>query len=163
MRRLRSVLELPEANVAIFSLLLNFPWEMLQAPFFEGMTHAPHWQAVKFCTAASVGDAFISLLAYWSISAASRSRLWLLQPTAGRMSGFVAVGLAITIVGERLAVGPMARWAYSAAMPVIPWVGVGLMPVLQWMMLPPLIVWFSTTQIAGRRGPADLRRDDQGR
>ncbi|HVS64650.1 MAG TPA: hypothetical protein VMT85_14235 [Thermoanaerobaculia bacterium] len=32
----------PEAHVAFFGFLLNYPWEMLQAPFFARMTEMRH-------------------------------------------------------------------------------------------------------------------------
>ena len=56
----RAVLDMPEVNVAIYSFLLNFPWELWQVPFFREMAAAPHWAASKFCTLASFGDATIS-------------------------------------------------------------------------------------------------------
>jgi hypothetical protein len=36
------ILQTPEVNVAIFSFLLNFVWEIWQAPFFAGMLDASH-------------------------------------------------------------------------------------------------------------------------
>ena len=53
---------LPEVNIAIFAFLLNFVWEFWQVPFFEGMPTAPHWEAIKFCTSATVGDVALALL-----------------------------------------------------------------------------------------------------
>jgi hypothetical protein len=70
-----------------------------------------------------------------------------IAPTRGRVAGFVAVGLLITIVMERLATGLFARWAYADAMPVVPLLEVGLSPLLQWIVLPPLIVWFVRRQL----------------
>ena len=48
-KRLKSFTSIPEFNVAIFALLLNLPWEFLQVPLYEGMSEAPHWNAVKSC------------------------------------------------------------------------------------------------------------------
>lgn len=36
------VVDLPELNIGIFAFLLSFPWEILQGPFFQGMTEARH-------------------------------------------------------------------------------------------------------------------------
>jgi len=33
----KSPLGVPEINIVIFGFLLNFVWEMLQVPLFEGM------------------------------------------------------------------------------------------------------------------------------
>lgn len=37
----------PEAHIATFAFLLNYPWEMLQAPLFEGLSSGAHWEQVK--------------------------------------------------------------------------------------------------------------------
>lgn len=144
---LHPVLDLPELNVAIFAFLLNFVWEFWQVPFFRGMPTAPHWQGVKTCTVATLGDVGIALVAFWAVAAASRSRAWVIDPSAGEVGGFVAVGLAITIVGEWVFTEVLHQWAYASSMPTLPLLGTGLTPVLQWMLLPPLIVWFVHRQL----------------
>jgi hypothetical protein len=144
---LRRVLDAPEANVTVFAFLLNYPWEFLQAPLFRGMATAPHWEAVKFCTGATLGDAVIVVVAFWGVAAAAGNRRWILVPSAAQIAGFVAIGLAITLVLERLATGPLGRWAYAEGMPVVPLLGVGLSPVLQWILLPPLEVWLVRRQL----------------
>jgi hypothetical protein len=53
----RHLTQLPETNLFLFGLLLNFPWEILQSPDFQGLAEAPHWEPTKACTAASLGDA----------------------------------------------------------------------------------------------------------
>lgn len=134
--------------MVIFSLLLKFAWENLQAPLFDGMAAAPHWPAVKFCGMATLGDAAIVLFAFWSVAAAARDRRWILSPSPWQVTGFVTLGLVVTAVVERLATGPMERWAYAPAMPVLPWLGLGLAPMLQWLVVPPLVLWFSRRHIA---------------
>jgi hypothetical protein len=63
------------------------------------------------------------------------------------VAGFVGAGVVITIVMERLATGPLGRWAYAERMPIVPLADVGLSPLLQWFVLPPLIVWFVRRQL----------------
>lgn len=145
--RKHPVLGLPELNVAVFAFLLNYPWEFLQVPFFAGMATAPHWDAVKFCTRATLGDAGIALVAFWAVAAAVRSRAWVLEPSLRAVLGFVAVGVTITVAFEWLATEVLHRWAYAPSMPMLPLLGTGLFPVLQWTVLPPLIVWFVRRQI----------------
>lgn len=53
----------PEFNIAVFAMLLNWPWEFLQVPFYSGMPSAEHWEGVKACTQATLGDAAIMLVA----------------------------------------------------------------------------------------------------
>lgn len=141
------VMGLPEINVAIFAFLLNYPWEFLQVPFFAEMATAPHWDAVRFCTRATFGDAGIALVAFWLVAVGARSRLWILRPTAGHIAGFAGVGIAITVGFEWLATEVWDRWAYSAAMPTLPLLGTGVLPLLQWTVLPPMIVWFVRRQL----------------
>ena len=143
------ILNLPETHVAIFAFLLNFPWEFLQVPFFVGMATAPHWDAIQFCTRASLGDAGIALVAFWAVAVAVRSRNWIRHPRTRDVLGFLGVGVTITTVFEWLATGALGRWAYADTMPVVPLVRVGLLPLLQWIVLPPLIVWFVRRQLRG--------------
>ncbi|HEV2150070.1 MAG TPA: hypothetical protein VGR37_21920 [Longimicrobiaceae bacterium] len=140
------ILRLPEVNVAIFAFLLNFVWEFWQVPFFEGMAAAPHWDAVQFCTGATLGDAGIALVGFWAV-AAVRSRAWILRPTSGEVIAFTAVGVAITLPLEWLATEVLRRWTYAEIMPTLPLLGTGLLPLLQWTVLPPLIVWFVRRQL----------------
>ena len=72
----------PEFNVALFAFLKNLPWELWQAPLFERMAVAPHWDAVKTCSMAAAGDAAIALVAYWLVALVLRNRGWVISPTA---------------------------------------------------------------------------------
>ena len=64
----RGVLGLPELQVAIFAFLLGFAWEILQGPFFQGMTEARHGEAVRLCTLAMLGDVAIMLVNFWIVA-----------------------------------------------------------------------------------------------
>lgn len=63
----------PEFNVVLFAFLLNLPWELWQVPLFDHMPLAPHWEAVKTCSRAAVGDAVIALVVppVWNSAAES--------------------------------------------------------------------------------------------
>jgi hypothetical protein len=106
-----------------------------------------HWDGVVICTQATFGDVVIALLAFWAVVATARSREWIIQPTFLQSTMFVAVGVAITVVMEALATGPLERWAYTDSMPVLPVLGTGLFPLLQWIVLPPLVIWFVRRQL----------------
>ena len=141
------ILSLPELNVAIFSFLTNFVWEMWQIPFFAATPSVPHWVGVVACTQATFGDAAISLVAFWCVAAFARSRLWILDSRPSQVVGFVAVGVVITIILEALATGPLERWSYTSSMPTLPVLGTGIIPLLQWILLPPLTIWFVRRQL----------------
>ena len=143
---MRRLLKAPEVNVVLFALLLHLPWEFWQVPFFEGMASAPHWAAVKVCTRAAAGDALIAVLAFLVVAAGARSRGWILRPSWRTVAAYVAVGLAVTAVIERVSTA-WGRWTYGEAMPIVPVLEVGLLPVLQWVVLPLLTIWFVRRQL----------------
>lgn len=145
---LRGVLQTPELNIVIFSFLLNFVWEIWQAPFFVGMPDASHWDAVKVCTRATAGDVVIMLVAFWGVAVVNRSRAWTLDFRRRDMVAFTSIGFAITVLMEWLATGPLGRWTYAETMPVVPLLGIGLLPALQWLLLPPLVLWFMRRQLS---------------
>lgn len=150
--RLLAVTWLPEFNIALFAILLNYPWEFLQVPLFDQMPDAPHWEAIKTCTRATLGDAVIMLIAYWTVSGFARNRRWFVDPRAAQVALFSLVGVLITVVIERLALSGvwMGGWSYAPEMPIVPMIGVGLTPLLQWVVLPPLVVWFVRRQLSSR-------------
>ena len=149
----RGLLYQPETNILTFAFLLNYPWEFLQAPFFKGLGGSAHWEAVKVCTRATVGDAFIMLFAYWSVAIIASDRWWFRRPRRLQMIGFIAVGIAITVTIDHFAIrsnSPIWGWRYAEIMPTIPVLGIGLTPLLQWLFLPALAVWFVRRQLEAR-------------
>ncbi|MDT8436332.1 MAG: hypothetical protein RRA92_06205 [Gemmatimonadota bacterium] len=136
------LLELPELAFALFAFLLNFVWEMLQVPFFVGVPLMPHWDAVLFCTRATLGDAGIAVVAFWLVAGTTAAgRGWALRPGRRHVIAFVAAGVGITAVLEIFFTRVWPRWTYSQMMPILPLLDVGVVPILQWVVLPPLIVW----------------------
>ena len=151
--RLGTVLSTPELNVLLFAFLLNYPWEFIQTPMYEGLAGMPHWEAVQICTQATVGDAVIMLLAFWVVALLRRDRAWIALPTLHCVLLFCLIGVGITVCIEALALRGwwLSNWNYSTAMPIIPILGVGLFPVLQWLVLPPLAAGLVGRQIRGSR------------
>ena len=156
---LNVVTQMPEWNLAIFALLLNFPWEILQAPLFLGMAEAPFSEVVKGCAQGALGDAVIILIGYGSVSLFARDRRWVMAPSHRQLAGFILIGVLITAVIEWLATRGswVQNWTYSPAMPVLPGIGLGLAPLLQWVVLPPLVVWFVRRQLGGIEQPGLAR------
>lgn len=141
----------PEASVALFALLVNFPWEMLQAPLFAGHAEAPHVTVVLSCLQATVGDAVIMLVAHGLASGLAGNRHWLLTPSAADLARFSTTGIIVTAGIEWLATRGwwVQAWSYSALMPVVPGLGVGLAPLVQWFILPPLVAWLARRHLHG--------------
>ena len=144
----------PEFKVAIFALLLNFAWEILQAPLYAGMADMPHAQVTKACLQATVGDAVIMLLAYGVVAVAARSRRWIVAQSGWQLVLFITIGVSITAAIEWLATRGywIGNWTYLATMPLVPGTGIGLAPLAQWVVLPLLTVWFVRRQLAGAAG-----------
>lgn len=152
-KHLRNALRWPELALAGFAFLLNFPWEIIQSPLFEGMASMPHRDAVQYCTRAAFGDAGIMLIAYWMVAAVSgRGRGWLQQSGRMPIAIFVIIGVLITIAIELLATSGrwLEGWTYSADMPILWGLNVGLVPVLQWIILPPVAVLLTRRQLRSR-------------
>jgi hypothetical protein len=143
----RIVLSLPELNIALFAFLLNFVWEMLQVPFFRGMTQAPHWDALLICLQATLGDVGIALAAFGTIAWLGRDRHWPTRSRPAQIAAFALIGILITTAFEWLATQVWSLWRYSELMPMVPFLGVDLVPLLQWIVLAPLVIWFVHRQL----------------
>ena len=139
-----AIVNLPEFNVVVFSLLLNFPWEILQGPLYAGMTKAAHWHASLICARATLGDTVVTTAAYWVMALIS-GRNWIASPTRPQAIAFVAVNIATSVAMEKLAIAT-GRWAYGTEMPIVPLIDVGLSPVAQAAILAPLTAWFVRRQ-----------------
>lgn len=141
------VLNRPDLNVVVFAFLLNFVWEFWQVPFYRDLPSASHWEAIKACSLATVGDAVIALASFWVVAAVARSRAWLRSPSARQVLAFTLIGLVVTVIAEWGATNWLRWWTYADQMPTLPWIGTGLLPLLQWVILPPLVVWFVQRQL----------------
>jgi hypothetical protein len=143
-------LNLPEFHVFLFSFLLNFPWEILQAPFYAGMTTAPHWPASLVCVRAALGDAALTTIAFWVVALVS-GRYWITSPLRGQGIAFVAATIAAYVAMEKAALAT-GRWAYNGAMVIVPLVDVGLNPVAQAAILALLTIWIVRRQMSQSSG-----------
>ena len=125
----------------ILAFLLNFAWEVLQGPLYEGYVY--DIQHISFCALAAVADAIMVLLLYLGFALVyNKNPFWAHKLTILRIAVVVMAGGigAILIEMRHLSEG---NWAYAESMPIIPIVNVGLSPVLQFMVLPVLIYYLS--------------------
>lgn len=144
--QISSIIKSPEFNVVIFSFLLNFVWEFLQAPTYAGMVDMNHWDGIKLCTAATFGDVGFALTAFWGTCLFARSRSWIFSPTASQLLMFLAIGIVLTISFEYYYTNISLRWTYSDLMPLVPPFGTGLSPLLQWIIVPLIVIGFARQQ-----------------
>ncbi|MBL4599868.1 MAG: hypothetical protein JKX93_12945 [Rhizobiaceae bacterium] len=135
-------------NLIIFSFLLHFVWEFVQAPTYAGMIEMNHWDGIKLCMSATFGDVGFALVAYFITSLVARSRDWVFAPSVGQLLLFLGVGIALTVGFEYYYTNISLRWTYSELMPLVPPLGTGLSPLLQWIFIPLLVLWFIRRQIS---------------
>jgi len=142
-KELAKIAKSPEFNLVIFSFLLNFVWEFIQAPTYAGMVEMNHWDGIKLCTSATFGDVGFALTAFWGTALFARSRNWIFAPKVPQIMLFIGIGLILTIGFEYYYTNITLRWTYSDLMPLVPPFGTGLSPLLQWLILPILVIWFT--------------------
>lgn len=146
---MRTLVDHPAVNIALFALLLSLPWEFGQMWLYAGVSEMSHLQGIRICTAATIGDAAIMLAAFAGVAAWSHSQDWVRAPTSSQIASFILIGLAVTIAVEAVATRSdgIFSWRYAASMPVTPWLGIGLAPLLMWLVVPLLVLWFVRRQI----------------
>ena len=146
MTALHRVKYVPELNVAIFSFLLNFIWELMQAPYFASLDEVSHWDGILICLKATFGDVFIALSAFWVTSSISKNRQWIHLASGLQVAIFLFVGISVTVALEIYNTQFANNWSYSENMPLVPPFDVGLAPLLQWLFVPMLVLWFVRRQ-----------------
>jgi hypothetical protein len=138
---------LPELNVAFFSFLLNFAWEVLQTPFYVDRSAEINtiiWYRLH-CT---FGDVLITLGCFWLVALVFKKRTWFLNLTWKKLFLFVVFGVSYTLFSEITNVRLVESWGYSGLMPMIPGLGVGMMPLLQWIVVPILLFLIVRRQLS---------------
>lgn len=131
----------PSSLLAIAAILagtafvLNFAWEMLQAPWFAGMSGLDWWTSTPICLQGTIGDVAMILLAFYVVGAATGDRVWLLRSAKPPLAAFMGLAALQALSLEGLSVR-LGRWAYLPSMPVDPILGLGLAPILQWLVIP---------------------------
>lgn len=146
-----SLIDAPEFPVVVFSFLLHFVWEFVQAPAYAGMVDIKHWDGIRLCISATFGDAGFALAAFWAASLSTGSRNWIGASAVVPKAVFIGVGIALTVAFEYYYTRVNMRWTYSELMLIVPPFGTGLSPLLQWIIIPPAVLWLTNRHLAGSR------------
>lgn len=147
------------AVVFVIGVLVNYVWELAQAPLFSGLTSDNVWW---HCFVASLGDGLILLLILVIGWCVHRRLDWFMKPgVLGHIVTAVSGVLIATLI-EWVAVHVAHRWSYTAAMPLLPVLNIGLVPLAQMLVLPPLIFRVAAGWIT-RRTYVGCRRDRASR
>ncbi|MBO3272092.1 hypothetical protein J4D97_15635 [Hymenobacter defluvii] len=122
--------------VTALAFLLNFAWEILHCPLYQGGAYA--LAHIPMLALASLADAIMVDLLYLGFALVYQNGLWAQPLTLLRAFWLMAVGGVGAILFEvaHLSAG---NWAYTDKMLLIPGTGAGLSPVLQFTLLPVLI------------------------
>jgi hypothetical protein len=148
-RWLIRILATPEVNLFLFAFLLNFVYEVWQAPYYEFYGKPSLSDKINDLTHCTFGDGVITLLCSWVVSWLVRSRYWVINPTRKLTLLFTGVGVVITLVLETYRVN--VSKAYGVPILAIPGLGMSSLALLQWMILPPLVLYLARRQMLGYR------------
>ena len=125
------------SRVFIVAVIFNYFWELGQSQLYVGMENLSEmW---RHCLVPSLADGLLVLLIFaagWWIFG---KRDWFERPDVNGYVLMLAVGLAIGIGGEWIAVNVLRLWSYTPRMPLVPLLNIGLTPVVQMTLLPPVI------------------------
>jgi len=146
-KKMIQILAAPETNLFLFGFLLNFVYEVWQAPYYEFYRSPSLADKVRDLTHCSFGDGVIILVCSWVVSALVRSRNWVLHPTPKLTFLFTSIGLAITLVIETYRVN--VSQVYGVPVLAVPILGISGLAVIQWIVLPPLILYLARHHIVG--------------
>ncbi len=133
--------------VYAIAFAVNYIWEMLQMPVYEGMRFDDA-RSYLICLRAAFGDANISLAIFVLGRFLFGNWDWPQKFTfvKAHYAGLLGAGVAIGIERHALI---NVRWACTTLMPVIPRIEVGVVPVLQLMILP-YLAYVISHKLSGR-------------
>ncbi len=138
------------AALFVASAGLNWLWEMLQMPAYVQTRERSWRETMLLCTAASIGDAVITIAIY-GVGVIATSRLRWARKGGWRVyAGAALLGAACAATIELMALAT-GHWSYSGRMPTV--LGVGVWPLLQLTLLVPASLWIAAW-LAGRSNEA---------
>ena len=146
-RRSIQILAAPETNLFLFAFLLNFVYEVWQAPYYEFYDSPSLAAKINDLTHCTFGDGVIILVSNWVVSVLVRSRDWVLYPTLKSTVLFTSIGLLYTLAIETYRVN--ISKAYGVPVLAIPMLGMSVLALIQWIVLPPFILYLARRHMLG--------------
>ena len=137
-------------TVFIAAVLLNYLWELSQAPLYLGMEEY-NAGVLWHCFVASLGDGIMVLLIVVAGWITLRKPYWFVRPGVRGYIVMITTGLVLAVLVEWVAVHKLGRWVYAERMPTVPRLGIGLVPVAQMLILPPLIFRVAAVMGLGKK------------
>ena len=124
--------------VFIVAVMLNYLWELAQAPLYAGLERY-NAGVIWHCFVASLGDGIMVLLIVAVGCFTLRQPDWFVRPGVRGYLIMITAGLVMAALAEWVALHILDRWEYTSSMPTLPVVDIGLVPISQMLILPPLI------------------------
>ena len=125
-------------SVFIVAVLVNYAWELAQAPLYVGLEEYS-LEVFWHCFVASLGDGVMVLLILAAGWIMLKRRDWFERPDFAGYVVMLTAGFFLALFVEWLGLHVLRRWEYSARMPLLPALRVGIAPIAQMLFLPPLI------------------------
>ena len=124
--------------VYIVAVLLNYSWELAQAPLYVGLER---YNAAIFwhCFVASLGDGLMVMIIFAAGWITLHRWDWFQWPGVAGYLVMLTAGLVLAMIVEWVGVQSLGRWQYTENMPTLPWLHIGLIPIAQMLLLPPLV------------------------
>jgi hypothetical protein len=146
-KRSIQILAAPETNLFLFAFLLNFVYEVWQAPYYEFYNSPSLAAKINDLTHCSFGDGIIILFSSWVVSVLVRSRDWVLHPTLKSTVLFTSIGLIYTLAIETYRVN--VSKVYGVPVLAVPILGMSALALIQWIVLPPFILYLARRHMLG--------------
>ena len=146
-KRSIQILAAPETNLFLFAFLLNFVYEVWQAPYYEFYDSPSLAAKINDLTHCTFGDGVIILVSSWVVSALVRSRDWVLHPTLKSTVLFTSIGLLYTLAIETYRVN--VSKVYGVPVLAVPILGMSVLALIQWIVLPPFILYLARRHMLG--------------
>lgn len=124
--------------VFVTAVLLNYLWELAQAPLYVGLQNynpSVFWH----CFVASVGDGIMVMIIFAVGWITFHRWDWFHSPGLIGYLVMLTAGLILAVLIEWVAVHILARWEYTDKMPTLPWLRIGVVSIAQMLILPPLV------------------------
>lgn len=125
---------------AVIAFSLNFIWELLQGPLYEGFNY--DWQHVSFCALASIADMLMVLILLFGFALMYINVYWVMNMDLDTSLPLILIGIVGAILAEFWHTS-RGDWSYAEAMPMVPLLEVGISPVIQFAVLPYLFFLIS--------------------
>ena len=131
----------PYIVLSIVAGMLHFVWEALHLQLYTSYAALGNGWALVFF--ASAGDVLYTLLILALVTLIRGDPNWIQQPKANEYLATALLGGLVACMVEYKALA-FHRWAYAAAMPIVPLIGIGLSPLLQMILLTPTALYIAT-------------------